>query len=65
MEEKYDQIQHITRALKVITDSLPFEETFIQFAKDEELIKYLIVSIPFDSNNIEYIINLLVYKLQD
>lgn len=49
----------------MITDNVPYEEVYTILENDQLLIKYLILSLPFQSETVEATINLLLYLLQD
>ena len=60
-----ERITLITQSLKIITDNIPFEETFPSFSQDKELYRLMLMAIPFNPKPIEHTLNLLVYVLQE
>lgn len=48
-----------------ITETIPYEDAFITYKNDEELVKFLVLSVPYSPKNVESVINLMIYLLQD
>ena len=64
-QDEIEILRRIGQAMKLITDNLPFEETYPILAHDQFLVKYLVLSLPFNPEGVEKVINLLMYMLQD